>query len=180
MSKFYIRDVEQTQDQIARLTKTELFDINIHCMRKSLFKYFPNTIKDMNGVDRNFSKEALANNTVHLSAPSEFDDPYDCNVYVAGNEFALQRVQYYASLCDVNIKQEWDYAEVSRNLAKHIFMHISSGGKVASLFELDKNNQLVHAHQEYFLLSLEKELLKADADGESYYKAITDYNTVNN
>ncbi len=45
MSKFYIRDVEQTQDQIARLTKTELFDINIHCMRKSLFKYFPNTKK---------------------------------------------------------------------------------------------------------------------------------------
>lgn len=183
MSKFYIRDVEQTQDQIARLTKTELFDINIHCMRKSLFKYFPNTIKDMNGVDRNFSKEALANNTVHLSAPSEFDDPYDCNVYVAGNEFALQRVQYYASLCDVIIKQEWDYAEVSRNLAKHIFMHISSGGKVASLFELDKNNQLVHAHQEYFLLSLEKELLKADADGESYYKAInhvidTEYNNM--
>lgn len=64
-----------------------------------------------------------------------------------------------------------------------IFMHISSGGKVSVLFELDKNNQLVHAHQEYFLLSLEKELLKADADGESYYKAInhvidTEYNNM--
>ncbi len=76
MSKFYIRDVEQTQEQITRLTKAELFDINIHCMRKSLFNYFPNIIKKINGVDRNFSKEALSNNTVHLSAPSEFDDPY--------------------------------------------------------------------------------------------------------
>lgn len=130
MSKFYIRDVEQTQDQIACLTKAELFEMNIHCMRTSLFKYFPNTIKDIKGVNRNFSKEALTNNTVHLSAPNEFDDPYDCNVYVDGNEFALQRVRYYASLCGVNIKQEWDYAEVSRNLAMHIFMHISSGGKV--------------------------------------------------
>jgi hypothetical protein len=45
-------------------------------MRKSLFNYFPNIIKKINGVDRNFSKEALSNNTVHLSAPSEFDDPY--------------------------------------------------------------------------------------------------------
>ena len=176
MSKFYIRDVEQTQDQIACLTKAELFEMNIHCMRTSLFKYFPNTIKDIKGVNRNFSKEALTNNTVHLSAPNEFDDPYDCNVYVDGNEFALQRVRYYASLCGVNIKQEWDYAEVSRNLAMHIFMHISSGGKVSVLFELDKNNQLVHAHQEY-------ELLKAYADGGSYYKAInhvidTEYNNV--
>lgn len=187
MSKFYIRDVEQTQDQIARLTKTELFDINIHCMRKSLFKYFPNTIKDMNGVDRNFSKEALANNTVHLSAPSEFDDPYDCNVYVDYNEFALQRVRYYALLCGVDIKQEWDYAEVSRHLAMCILMHISSGGKVASLFELDKSNEPVRVHQETFLISLDNELLKArlnpNADGEFYYKAInhviyTEYNNM--
>lgn len=158
MSYFYIRDIQYNKQQIAGLT---IYNHSAALNKPNvLFKYFPNTIKDMNGVDRNFSKEALTNNTVHLSAPSEFDDPYDCNVYVDYNEFALQRVRYYALLCGVDIKQEWDYAEVSQNLAMRIYMHISSGGKVASLFELDKSNQLVHAHQEYFLLSLEKELLK--------------------
>lgn len=92
MSVFFIRDVEQTKEQISHLTQAELFDINIHCMRTSLFKYFPNTIKTVNGVDRNFSKEDLTNNTVYLSAPSDFDDPYDCNAYVDGSEFAVQRV----------------------------------------------------------------------------------------
>ncbi|PWJ10450.1 DUF2971 domain-containing protein [Ruminococcus flavefaciens] len=185
MSYFYIRDIQYNKQQIAGLT---IYNHSAALNKPNvLFKYFPNTIKDMNGVDRNFSKEALANNTVHLSAPSEFDDPYDCNVYVDYNEFALQRVRYYALLCGVNIKQEWDYAEVSRNLAMRIFMHISSGGKVASLFELDKSNELVRVHQEYFLISLEKELLQArlnpNADGEFYYKAInhvidTEYNNM--
>lgn len=66
--------------------------------------------------------------------------------------------------------------QISRHLAMRVFMHITSGGEVASLFELDKTNDLVRAHQEYFLLSLEIELLKeqlnSDANGESYYKAI--------
>lgn len=91
MSVFYIRDVEQSEEQIANLTQSELFNINIHCMRESLFKYFPNSIKKVNGIERNFSLEALKNNTVFLSSPSDFDDPYDCNIYVDGKEFALQQ-----------------------------------------------------------------------------------------
>lgn len=173
MSVFYIRDVEQTKEQIAHLTQAELFDINIHHMRKSLFKYFPNnSFADEKGNKQNYSLDALRNNTVYLSAPTDFDDPYDCNVYVDGSEFALQRIRYYASLCGMTVKPEWDYAEVSRNLAMRVFMHISSGGRVASLFDLDKSKDLVRAHQKYFLLSLENELLKLDANGESYYKAI--------
>ena len=42
MSIFYIRGVAQTAEQIAKLTQYELFDTNIHCMRNSLFKYYPN------------------------------------------------------------------------------------------------------------------------------------------
>lgn len=163
MSVFYIRDVEQNREQISKLTQEELFDINIHCMRKSLFKYFPNS---------NFSKEALINNTVHLSAPSEFDDPYDCNLFIDGDKFALQRICYYASLCGIIINQEWNYVDVSRNVAMRIYEHISSGGSLETLFSMNKTNDLVHAHQEYFLLSLKKELMRLNADGNSYYRAI--------
>lgn len=65
MSVFFIRDVEQTQEQISRLAQAELFDINIHCMRKSLFKYFPNnSFTDEKGNKHNYSLDALRNNTV--------------------------------------------------------------------------------------------------------------------
>ena len=128
MSVFYIRDVEHTKEQIAKLTWRKLFDSNIHCMRKSLFKYFSNSVDNING--RNYSQEALINNTVFLSAPSDFDDPYDCNIFIDGKEFALQRIRYYASMCGISTNQEWDYADISQKLAMRIYTHISSGGKV--------------------------------------------------
>lgn len=93
MSVFYIRGVQQTSEQIAKLSQLDLFNINIQCMRKSFFKYYPNTFsRDNNGQERNYSIDALQNNTVYLSALAAFDDPYDCNIYIDGKEFALQRI----------------------------------------------------------------------------------------
>lgn len=186
MSVFYIRDNEYNAEQIAKLTQIEVFNSNIHCMRKSFFKYFPNnTFEDKKGNKRNYSHDALRNNTVFLSSPTNFDDPYDCNVYVDFNEFALQRIRYYASLCDIIVDEKWDYGFIAEKIAIKAFEHYFNGGKVSTLFELDKSNDLVHAHQEIFLLTLENELLKEDADGDSYYKAInhvinTEYNDLQN
>ena len=171
MSIFYIRDVQQTAEQIANLTQYELFDLNIHCMRKSLFKYYSNTVfTDADGKDHNYSIDALQNNTVYLSVPSGFDDPYDCNICIDGNDFARKRIQYYASLCGVEVIPEWDYEKTINNLAIRIYEHIKAGGTVDTLFERCNDNQLVNAHQEYFQLMLQKELLIPD--GEGYYRAI--------
>ena len=171
MPLFYIRDVEQTKEQIDMLTQEELFSVNIHHMRKSLFKYYPNSTKKVGGVDRNFSIEALKNNTVYLASPSEFDDPYDCNIYIDGKAFALQRIRYYSSLCGICIQQEWEYEDIARRLATYIYQHLSLGRKVHTLFRLDENNSLVRAYQENFLLCLEYELSKQNANSQSYYKA---------
>jgi len=171
MAVFYIRGVQQTAEQIANLTQYKMFDINIHCMRKSLFKYYPNTVfADTDGNKRNYSIEALQNNTVYLSAPSSFDDPYDCNICINWNEFVRKRIQYYAFLCGVDVKPEWDYEKTTNNLAIRIYEHMKAGGTVDTLFERCKDNQLVNVHQEYFQLMLKKEFLIPD--GESYYRAI--------
>lgn len=161
MSVFFIREVEQSKEYISNLDWMQHSAVMYppHC----LFKYFPNS---------NYSKEALINNTVYLSAPSDFDDPYDCNIYVDGREFASQRICYYASLCGIKINPEWNYDTIAKKIAIKIYEHISAGGKLTSLFELDKSNNLVLAHQKIFLLSLENELSKVDADDENYYKAI--------
>lgn len=177
MSVFYIRDVEYNKDQIVKMKQIEMFCANITCMRTSLFKYYPNNIKTIDGVERNFSKEALINNTVFLSSPLKFDDPYDCNIYVDSKEFALQRAKYYSSLCGIVVKQEWNYADVLRKLAEYVFNHVVSSGKVSSLFDLDTSNDLVCANQKYFIISLECEMSKDDFKidiGSEYYRKIID------
>ena len=171
MSIFYIRGIPQTDEQIAKLTQHELFDINIHCMRKSFFKYYSNiTFTDDNGIEQNYSLDALKNNTVYLSSPSAFDDPYDCNIFLDEKEFALKRIHYYAFLCGVEVKPDWDYGKTIYTLALKIYDHLKAGGAVDMLFERSHNNELVYEHQKRFQLMLKKELLIPDEN--SYYRAI--------
>ena len=171
MSTFYIRDTEQTEEQIEKLTKEELFDINIHNMRKSFFKYFPNTNKKVEGVNRNFSIEALENNTVFMSSPSSFDDPYDSNIFVDFNEFCLQRIRYYAELCGVNVEPEWDYGTVSMRLAEIIHNNGISGKSLEEYYINRNDSEMVKMQNEIFFLKLQLELSSPKANGESYYIA---------
>ena len=171
MSVYYIRNDQKTDEQIAKLTQEELIITNIHCRRKSLYKYYPNSIsRDDDGNKHNYSVDALQNNTVYLSAPPAFDDPYDCNIYIDGNEFSRKRIQYYALLCGVEAQPEWDYVTTINILATKIYEHLKAGGTVDTLFERCDDNELVNAHQEYFQLMLKKELLTSE--GDSYFRAI--------
>ena len=171
MSLFYIRDTEQTEEQILKLTREELFNINIHNMRKSFFKYFPNTNKKVEGVNRNFSIEALENNTVFMSSPSSFDDPYDSNIFVDYNEFCLQRIRYYAELFGVNVEPEWDYGTVSMRLAEIIHNNGISGKSLEEYYINRNDSEMVKMQNEIFFLKLQLELSSPKANGESYYVA---------
>lgn len=162
-----------SEDQIACLNQTNFAVFNFQNRPLSLFKYFPNnTFSDDKGNKCNYSLDALKNNTVFLSAPCDFDDPYDCNIYVNYEDFALHRIRYYAAFCGVNVKQEWNYDDVAKNLALRIYEHISQGNSIQSLGVMNSENKLVKAHQEVFLLTLEVELTTQPSNGESYYIAI--------
>lgn len=171
MSVFYIRDVQLNEEQIAKLSMAELFDMDIHNMRKSFFKYFPNTTKRINKVTRNFSLEALENNTVFLSAPSGFDDPYDCNLFVDADEFALQRIRYYAELCGVAVKNEWKYDEVSMHLAERIYNHGIAGKALNEFYIHREDSEIISLYHEKFFLILQLELRSEKANEKSYYVA---------
>lgn len=171
MAVFYIRDIKQNEEQIAKLTMDELFDINIHKMRRSFYKYFPNAKKRINKVARNFSLEALENNTVFLSSPSDFDDPYDCNIFIDDNEFALQRIRYYAGLCGVYVNPKWNYEEVSMHLARKIYNHLISGKTLDEFYKYRQDNEIIRLHHEAFFMRLKLELISTDANGDSYSKA---------
>lgn len=97
MSEFYIRGEPYSATEIANLAQEDFAIQMISTMPQSLYKYFPNTINQKDG--RNYSQEALKNNTVFFQQPSLFDDPYDCTVLVDELEFARHRIAYYAQLC---------------------------------------------------------------------------------
>lgn len=178
MSPFFISDIECTEEQIANLKQNELLEFNMRNMPVSLFKYFPNNSSvDDNGNKTNYSLEALKNNTVFLSPPNQFDDPYDCNIYVDDNEFALQRIHYYASLCGVEVKSGWNYVDIANNLAMKIYMHCSQGNEIESLFNLNEENELVRSHQQIFLLTVKSKIQAKNATGDSYFNAF--YEVIN-
>ena len=175
MPVYYIRDVEQTQEQIEKLTQMEFFNSNIHCMRNSFFKYFSNeSSKNEKGEKQNHSLYALKNNTVFLSPPSNFDDPYDCNIYVDYNEFALRRICYYASLFGITVDNSWSYDEISTKIGNKVHDHFKEKGTNTPLFELSTENAIVSARQKIIQLSLGNEWLATNLSENSNFKAIID------
>ena len=83
------------------------FSISAHIHPyKSLFKYYPNTTKyvEEEKKERNYSFEALENNTIFLQDAENFDDCFDCAVDLDWNNFLSLRVNKYCEYFDVDVK----------------------------------------------------------------------------
>ena len=115
---YIIRNQVYTQEQIRNLNRAEWAVHNITNMPKSLFKYFPNTVDIDSG--RNYSLEALENNTVYLQSPDKFDDIYDCSIVFDEYEYSFARLRYYAAHCGFDIK-ETDYWKYIYLFAQNIY-----------------------------------------------------------
>lgn len=73
MSEFYIQGVPYSFAEIEKLAQDDFTLQRIQTMPSNLYKYFSNTIDLESG--RNYSKEALENNTVYLQQPFVFLPP---------------------------------------------------------------------------------------------------------
>lgn len=63
---------------------------------RSFIRFYSNKeSKDSANTMRNYSLEALRNNTVHLSHPSEFNDPYDCSLRIDYNTFCNKKIDEF-------------------------------------------------------------------------------------
>lgn len=175
MSEFYIRGKQYTSAEIENL-KQETFAVsNIQTMPLSLCKYFPNTTDPDSG--RNYSQEALENNTVFLQHPSKFDDRYDCTILVDEQEFARHRIAYYAQLCGLDVRSEWDYSKIAYEFSSHLYQGLKAGETLTDLFPAClRNDDKFEMQQEIFTLSLQTGLYEFQQSenvwGEAFYKAI--------
>ncbi len=75
---------------------------------KSLFRYYPNTITYVKEEKKykNFSFEALRNNTIYLQDAKNFDDCFDCAVDLDYEKFLFNRLCKYCDYFKIETNQE--------------------------------------------------------------------------
>jgi len=117
-NEYIIQNQVYTQEQIEKLSLAEWAVNRIINMPKSLVKYFPNVIDEETG--RNYSLEALENNTVYLQSPDKFDDVYDCSIVFDEDAYSFARLRYYASYCGFAIEDN-DYWKFIYAFAQKIY-----------------------------------------------------------
>ena len=73
----------------------------------SIFRYYPNTKKYVKEEKkyRNFSLEALKNNTIYLQDAKNFDDCFDCAVDLEWDKFLFERVKTYCTYFLFNFRE---------------------------------------------------------------------------
>jgi hypothetical protein len=127
-NEFIIRNRVYTKEQIVNLTFEQWAIERISNMPQRLFKYYRNIVDEE--TKRNYSLEALENNTVYLQSPDKFDDIYDCSIVFDEHEFSFARLKYYAKLCgfDIEEKDYWKYMYLlSVNIYKAVAKFQSQG-----------------------------------------------------
>jgi len=175
MSEFYIRGKQYSSDEIKNLTQDDFTLQRIQTMPKSLYKYFPNTANPRTG--RNYSQEALENNTVFLQQPNLFDDPYDCTLLIDEQEFARYRIAYYAQLCGLSILPEWDYSKIAYEFSCYLYRELTAGKQLADIFSVQSNSEdISNMQRENFVLSLQVGICEIQqsegAWSRTFYEAI--------
>lgn len=173
MSVYYINNEKFTSAQIANMGMNDFVLRSISKLPSKLYKYFPNTIdKDNN---RNYSKEALENNTVYLQTPIKFDDAYDCTINIDEGEFALKRLQYYANLCKISFDSTWTFSRLLFELSTHVYNKSITGCSLYEIFGISADKKIETLTQEIFILSIMKEFNQnnnPDVWGMAFSKAL--------
>lgn len=157
MSEYVINKKQYSGEEISSISRIEFALRFIQDERpKKLFKYFPNTI---NEDKRNFSLEALKNNTVHLQNPLCFDDPYDSTLYFEPDLFIIKRIGYYANLCGLKVNPQWDYSKTLHELANYLYLQLCDANKLENLFFCrGRDEDVVCLRHERFFNTLLQEL----------------------
>lgn len=169
---YYICGGRYTYDEIDSMSLQELYMRRIGSIPNKLYKYFPNKIID----GKNYSVEALENNTVFLQEIKKFDDSYDCTLSINEEEFARIRIEHYANICGMQIDEEWDYNKCAHEFSIFLFNKIHAGIELEQIFGVDKLLTRQDYRTSIFCLKLKNYLFKhndqEDVWSAAFYEAI--------
>ncbi|MBP5287883.1 MAG: hypothetical protein J6Z08_08305, partial [Elusimicrobiales bacterium] len=97
---------------------------------KKLYKYFPNK----ENSNENYSIQALENNTVHLSSPSDFDDVYDSDIYMDYDLFERNRLIEYCQRCGIAVNNATSTNDIGNMFLKAIFISFQKYHNYLNIF----------------------------------------------
>lgn len=169
---YYICGGRYTYDEIDSMSLQELYMRRIGSIPNKLYKYFSNKIID----GRNYSVEALENNTVYLQEIKKFDDSYDCTLSIKEEEFARIRIAHYAEICGMQTAEEWNYEKCANEFAIFLYNKIRAGIELEQVFGTDQLLTRQDYRQSVFCLKLKNYLFEhsdqEDVWSAAFYEAI--------
>lgn len=124
--------------------------VHIHPL-KGLFKYFSNTkvyVKSEKKY-RNYSFEALKNNTVFLQDAVNFDDCFDCAVDLDYNDFFYNRLLKYCEYFDIEINNHQDINSLVILLAKKLYDYRNIDKALKNIKHFD--NEIINLRLKIFV-----------------------------
>jgi hypothetical protein len=143
-------------------------------MPLKLYKYFPNLVKEENGI--NYSIQALRNNTVFMQSPSEFDDVYDSDINMDFFEYERLRLMEYCNRCKAEAKEKFSTQEIGDRLLQTLVASFNSTGSFNSAFVKQADVEIEQLSNELFCSKLLLELNKINDLGQALQNVIrSDY-----
>lgn len=138
-------------------------------MPLKLYKYFPNTIKNIDGAHRNVSMEALENNTVYLQSPSEFDDAFDSDIVMDYAEYERLRLLEYCQRCGIHIEENASTQVIGNALLLKLRDIFLATKDFIGAFVGDDRSKMKPLSNQAFCLGLKNQML----DGAEYGQALS-------
>lgn len=117
---------------------------------KKIYKYFPNK----ENPDSNYSIQALENNTVHLSSPSEFDDVYDSDIHIDYSVFERNRLTEYCRRCGIAVSNEISTNEIVKMFMQAISISLSLHHNYENIFTKSPESEMERLDSIRFCKSL--------------------------
>lgn len=126
---------------------------------KSLFKYYPNVRKYVKEEKkyRNYSFEALTNNTVFLQNANNFDDCFDCAIDLDYNKFLYNRVHKYCEYFDIEITDNQNFNQAIYLLSNKFYEYGTPEVTIANAKTFD--DKLRNLYIEVFVNKVFAELI---------------------
>lgn len=171
---YYVCGGRYTYEELDKMTWEE-FGLRRHgSMPSKLYKYYSNKVID----GRNYSKEALENNTVYLQEIKKFDDNYDCTLSINIEEFARLRIMHYAKICGMKINEKWDYNRYAAEFSGFLYNKMRGGIDLEQIFGIKQLSTQEDYRRNIFCLTLKTVFLSCKEQDNiwqtAFYKAISD------
>ena len=151
---FYICGGRYSYDEIEAMSLQEFCVRRNSSIPKHLYKYYSDSKVIDDGIEHNYSREALVNGTVYMHNVQDFDDNYDCLLSVTYDDFVRARLLSYAKILGIKQAEDSNVNMLMCKIADNLYRQVSAGKTINDIIEIINskfNSEKVKLQHEVFL-----------------------------